>query len=107
MKRRLKMKERRRRGVRIGAYISGMIGNLAHMEIDHILTERYGVKLERNCDDMVMLARTKGEARFLLNAYDRLAEERGMTVKANSYYAPILHYEKKRHRRKRQRGPRH
>ena len=94
-------------GVRIGAYISGMIGNLAHMEIDHILTERYGVKLERNCDDMVMLARTKGEARFLLNAYDRLAEERGMTVKANSYYAPILHYEKKRHRRKRQRGTGH
>ena len=88
-------------------YISALIGNLNHNEIDHILTEQYGAKLHRNCDDMVMLGRSKAEVRFLLNAYDRLAAERGMVVKANSYYAPIRHHERKKKGRWRRRGPKH
>ena len=101
------MSKQKRRGVRIGAYISALIGNLNHNEIDHILTEQYGAKLHRNCDDMVMLGRSKAEVRFLLNAYDRLAAERGMVVKANSYYAPIRHHERKKKGRWRRRGPKH
>lgn len=92
--------------MRIGAYISALIGNLNHNEIDHIMTEVYHAKLHRNCDDMVMLARTKREARFLLNRYDELASERGMEVKSNSFYAPIRHQGKKKGR-KRKRGPKH
>lgn len=78
------MSGKRRRGVRIGAYISGMLGNLALTEIDHILTEKYGAKIERNCDDIVILARSREEAKFLLNVLDRLADERGMVVKATA-----------------------
>ena len=100
------MSERKRKGVRIGAYISGMIGNLNHNEIDHILTEVYHAKLHRNCDDMVMLGRSKREIRFLLNTYDRLAAERGLVVKANSFYVPIRQNGKKKKRRWRQRGKR-
>ena len=100
------MKERRRRGVRIGAYISGMIGNLNHNEIDHILTEKYRAKLHRNCDDMVMFSRSKAEARFLLNKYDELAEARGLVVKSSGFYAPLRHYGKKKKKRWRQRGHR-
>ena len=98
------MSGKRRRGVRIGAYISGMIGNLNHNEIDHILTEKYHAKLHRNCDDMTMFGHSRRESRFLLNKYDVLAAERGMIVKCNSFYAPIRHKEKKKHRRWRQRG---
>lgn len=100
------MKGQGKIGVRIGAYISGMIGNLNHNEIDHILTEKYYVKMHRNCDDSVMLARSKGEARFLLNLYDRLAAERGLVVKANSFYAPLKHHGAKKKKRWRQRGRR-
>ncbi len=78
------MSGQRRRGVRIGAYISGMLGNLALTEIDHILTEQYGAKVERNCDDYAILARSKDEAKYLLNVLDRLAQERGMVIKASS-----------------------
>lgn len=83
-----------------------MIGNLAHLEIDHILTEKYGAKIQRNCDDLVIFGRTKAEVRFLLNVYNHLCEERGMVVKANSFYGAIKGHGKKR-RRKRQRGPVH
>lgn len=100
------MNEKRRRGVRIGSYASGMIGNLGHLEIDHILTEKYGAKIERNCDDVVIFGRSRQEVRFLLNVYNHLAEERGMVVKANAYYGAIKGYGKKK-RRRRQRGPKH
>ena len=100
------MNEKRRRGVRIGSYASGMIGNLAHLEIDHILTEKYGAKIQRNCDDLVIFGRSKAEVRFLLNVYNRLCEERGMVVKAGSFYGTIKGHGKKK-RRKRQRGPVH
>ena len=94
--------------MRIGAYISGMIGNLNHNEIDHIMKEVYHAVLHRNCDDMTMLGRSKREVRFLLNEYDRLAAERGLVVKSNSFYAPIKGYgRRKGHRRRRQRGPKH
>lgn len=83
-----------------------MIGNLNHNEIDHILTEKYHAKLHRNCDDMAMLGRSRREIRFLLNTYDRLAAERGLVVKANSFYAPLRHYGKKKKKRWRQRGHR-
>lgn len=83
-----------------------MIGNLNHNEIDHILTEVYHAKLHRNCDDMAIFARSKAEARFLLNKYDELAAERGLLVKASSFYAPIRHNGKKK-KRKRKRGPKH
>ena len=98
------MNGQEKKGVRIGAYISGMIGNFNHNEVDHIMTEKYRAKLHRNCDDSVMFARSKREARFLLNQYDRLMEERGQVVKASSFYAPIRHNGKKKKRRWRQRG---
>lgn len=90
--------------MRIGSYASGMIGNLGHLEIDHILTEKYGAKIERNCDDVVIFGRSKAEIRFLLNVYNRLCEERGMVVKAGSFYGVLEGHGKKK-RRKRQRGP--
>ena len=92
--------------MRIGSYASGLIGNLAHMEIDHILTEKYGAKIERNCDDMVIFGRSNAEIRFLLNVYNHLCEERGMVVKAGSFYGTIKGHGKKK-RRRRQRGPVH
>lgn len=79
----------RRQGIRIGSYQSGLIGNLAQDEIDHILTQKYGARVVRNSDDMVILARSKAEARFLLNVYSRLAEERGLTVKASARLRPV------------------
>ena len=79
----------KRRGVRIGAYISGMLGNLALNEIGHILTEEYGAKIMINCDDIIIIARSKAEDKFLLNVLDRLCEERGIVIKASSYIAPI------------------
>ena len=55
---------------------------------------------------MVMLGQSKREVHFLLNTYDRLAAERGLVVKANSFYAPIRQNGKKKKRRWRQRGKR-
>lgn len=53
------------------------------------MTQKYGAVVQRNCDDIRILARTKEEARYLLNVYDRLCEERGLTVKRNSGYRPV------------------
>lgn len=64
--------------------------------------------MHRYCDDNVMLARTKGEAKFLLREYNRVSAEYGLVVKANSSISPIgteVKNENKR-RRKRKRSKR-
>jgi hypothetical protein len=53
-----------------------------------------------------MLAKTKGEAKFLLMEYTREAEALGLVVKANSFYSIIKGNKHARHR-KRQRGKIH
>lgn len=76
-------------GIRIGAYLSGLVGNMALDEVDHIMVQKYGAVIHRHCDDVRILAKSKAEARFLLSEYDRLCGERGLTVKHGSGYRPI------------------
>lgn len=96
-----------KRGITIGAFTSQPLGNLAVSSLDHHFKERYHVKcLHRYCDDNVMLAKTKGEAKFLLMEYTREAEALGLVVKANSFYSIIKGNKHARHR-KRQRGKIH
>jgi hypothetical protein len=59
------------------------------------------------CDDGLMLARTKGEAWKYFNEYEAICSAYGIVLKSSYTVAPIAHLipdnEKKR-RRKRQRG---
>lgn len=83
------------------------MGNFAVSPVDHKFKERYRVKcMHRYCDDSVMLARTKAEARFLLTMYNRESAELGLVVKANSFFAPIREETDggRRRHRKRKRG---
>ena len=99
-----KMKNFGKRGVPIGAYTSQPLGNFAVSPIDHKFKEQYKVKcLHRYCDDNVMLARTKGEAKFLLREYNRVSAEYGLVVKGNSCISPIgteVRHENKKHRKR-------
>lgn len=100
----LENEELRKRGVPIGAYTSQPLGNFAVSPIDHKFKEQYKVKcLHRYCDDNVMLARTKGEAKFLLREYNRVSAEYGLVVKGNSCISPIgteVRHENKKHRKR-------
>lgn len=56
-----------------------------------------------------MLARTKGEAKFLLREYNRVSAEYGLVVKGNSCISPIgteVRHENKKNNRKRKRSKR-
>lgn len=78
----------KKQGIRIGSYPSGLIGNLVQDEIDHILAQKYKAKFVRNSDDIVILAHSKAEAKYLLNVYNRLATERGLTLKSSAVVSP-------------------
>jgi hypothetical protein len=101
--------EKEKRGVTIGSLLSPILANLCVDEICHIFKEVYRVKcLCLNCDDMVMLAKTKSEANFLLRQLDMLSSRQGLIVKHSAVVAPIgresCKYHCGLHKRKRQRA---
>lgn len=105
------MKEKRTRGVPIGGISSQAIGNLSMSVSDHYMTRiGKGNPYIRYCDDVVGLARTKGEAKRMLRAFIARTEASGLVVKANAVISPIgFNHEGKvqrAHKRKRQRGGR-
>ncbi len=96
---------KRKRGVAIGSYTSQPLGNFVVSVIDHAMKERMRVKCyHRYCDDTVMLAKSKSEAKVLLSEYDRMSADMGLVVKSTSFIAPIQTNRKNGKRRKRQRG---
>lgn len=97
-----------KRGVNIGGYISQPLSLLASDGIARRMKEEVRVRcFLLQCDDCLMLARTKAEAWKYFNEYQQACEARGIILKASYKVAPIAHLaegnEKKRHR-KRQRG---
>jgi len=101
------MMKNEKRGITIGAFTSQPLGNLAVSSIDHAFKEKYKVKcLHRYCDDNIILAKSKGEAKFLLSEYDKEANKIGLVVKANSFFSIIKGIKDGKHR-KRQRGKKH
>ena len=94
-----------KRGLPIGANTSQPLGNFASSPIDHYMKEHVKCKCYlRYCDDVVGLAKTKGEAWDQLNEYYRKSKEFGFVMKADAFVAPIAtrngHGKKKRKRQR-------
>ena len=90
----------------IGSFTSQPLGALVVCSIDHMMKEHCKCRAYlRYCDDAAGLARTKGEAKRMLDAYDRESRRIGLTVKASAILSPIRHKtDGKKKRRKRKRG---
>lgn len=101
-------RERLKRGLPIGANTSQPLGNFASSPVDHYMKEQIRCKCYlRYCDDVLGLARTKGEAWAQLNEYYRKSCEYGFVMKADAIVAPIATRKRNgKKKRKRQRGRR-
>lgn len=99
-----------KRGLPIGANTSQPLGNFASSPVDHYMKEKVRCKCYlRNCDDVLGLARTKGEAWNQLNEYYKKCEEYGFVIKSDVIVAPIATRRRdvtNKKKRKRQRGRR-
>ena len=79
---------RLKRGLPIGANTSQPLGNFASSPVDHYMKEQVRCKCYlRYCDDVLGLARTKGEAWAQLNEYYRKSCEYGFVMKADAIVA--------------------
>lgn len=102
------MKKKNSRGIRIGAVSSQTNGNISASAIDHKMKENGKNKgYFRYCDDVLGLAKTKGEAKRDMIKFIHIASEMGLVVKATAFISKIginKPYGAKRKKRKRQRS---
>ncbi len=78
------------RGITVGLCIAQIFGNIVPAEVDRAMKEKYRVKVyHRHCDDIFMGADTIEQARYFLNRLDYEMNQRGLTVKASSFIAPL------------------
>jgi hypothetical protein len=78
------------RGIIIGSCIGQIITNMVLTPIDHLMKEKYHVKVyHRHCDDIYMGARSIQEAEYQLNRLDYEMNRIGLVIKSTSFAAPL------------------
>lgn len=102
------MKDKKIRGIPIGAVLSQTLGNLSLNHADQKMKFNHSkAAYFRYCDDVVGFARTKAEAIRDMTKFYHLATDAGVVIKANVVLSPIGRNktnEDPKRKRKRQRG---